>query len=151
MPLTADPVRELVDRARHLQQQITALKDELAEVEDQLADAMPDKKVVLDGLGEVERFRRVSRVKWDSEALLRAVLDSRLVNPDTGEVADESPLDRVRACYALTGSSVRLEALRERQIDPDEYCATERRGWRVRYPKIAPPAVPHPQPREDGR
>lgn len=71
--------------------------------------------------------RSARRTGWDNDALVRAVLDSRLVDRETGEIVDESPADRLRACFNLSGSNVRLTALKARRIDPDELCSTE---WR---------------------
>lgn len=58
---------------------------------------------------------------WQNEDLLRAVLDSRPAPDEEGEIPDETPLDKVRACYALSGSNVRVAVLRERGIEPDEF------------------------------
>ena len=69
----------------------------------------------------VKRRSSIRRTKWDNPALLRAVLDSRLVDPQTGEVADESPLDRVQHVYPLSGGTARTTALRDRSIDPDQF------------------------------
>jgi hypothetical protein len=67
--------------------------------------------------------RQRSRTRWDTDDLRRAVLDTKLVDPTSGEVADESPLDKVLAVWNL--GSPRVTALRQRGIDPDEFCTTE--------------------------
>ena len=58
---------------------------------------------------------------WQNDDLLRAVLDSRPKPDEHGEIPDETPLDKVRACYSLSGSNVRVAVLRDRGIEPDEY------------------------------
>lgn len=74
---------------------------------------------------EVKVGRTARRTGWDHDALLRAVLDSRLVDTETGEIADETPLDKVRHVWNL--GAPRTTALRDRGIDPDEFATTE---WR---------------------
>lgn len=78
------------------------------------------------------RARDVRRRHWDIDGLVRAVLDSRLVDRSTGEVVDETPADKLRHVWRLDGSSVRLGALRARGIDDDEFCAREYGRWRLR-------------------
>ena len=105
---------------------------ELAIVEADLEKAiapMLDEKIVVEGGLVVESKRRKDRTQWDREALVRDVLDSRLVDTATGEVVDESPLDKVLAVWNL--GAPRLMVLRDRGLDPDEYCHTEDRGWSV--------------------
>jgi hypothetical protein len=92
-----------------------------------LAEEMPEKRVVVDGAGVFERHVKKDRTKWDKEALLSAVLDSRIVNPETGEVTDPTPLDKVLHVWNL--GAPRITALRERKIDADEFCEVERGGW----------------------
>lgn len=71
----------------------------------------------------------VARSKWDSEELLRLVKDSRIVDAETGEVKDETELDRIKDVYPLKGYNARIGKLRDRGIDPDEFCSSEFRGW----------------------
>lgn len=75
-----------------------------------------------------ERRRR----GWDHDRLLQVVLDSRWVDPDTGEIADETPVEKLRAVYGLRGSHARVQALRARGIDPDEFCTVEVGRLRLR-------------------
>lgn len=89
-----------------------------------LAERLPEKRYVVQGMGVVERRRRTDRKHWDTEDLLRAVLDTKLVDADTGEVKDETPLDKVLRVWNL--GAPRITALRERGLDPDEYAETER-------------------------
>jgi hypothetical protein len=92
------------------------------------ADKMTDKQVVVPGLGTVVKHGKRDRKSWDTESLLRAVLDSRVVDKDTGEVRDETPLDKVLAVWNL--GTPRIKELRDtRGIDPDEFCASEWGGW----------------------
>jgi hypothetical protein len=75
-----------------------------------------------------KRFKRTTErryVQWQNEDLIRAVLDSRLVNPETGEVRDETPAEKLADVYGLKGTSARLTALKARQIDPDEFAEAQ--------------------------
>jgi hypothetical protein len=94
--------------------------DDLANV---IGKTMTEKRVTAAGV-TVERSMKVSRTQWDKESLLRAVLDSRVVNEDTGELLDPTPLDKVLRVWNL--GAPRVTALRERGLDPDEYATVER-------------------------
>lgn len=95
-----------------------------------LGDACGQYETVIEGIGVIRRHKRKSRTKWDSPDLLRTVLDSRLVDKTTGEVKDESPLDRVLHVWNI--GAPRATALKERGIQIDEYCTTETRpGWTI--------------------
>jgi hypothetical protein len=89
---------------------------------EQLALAMSEKRVTVMGVGTFERRRSANRTTWDKD-LYRAVLDTRLVNPATGEVLDETPLEKVLHVWNL--GAPRVTALRARGIDPDEWCEVE--------------------------
>lgn len=98
-----------------------------ADLTNRLARSMP-KTLVVEGVGVFESHKKKSRTAWDKEALLSAVLDSRLVDGD-GVVKDETPLDRVLAVWNL--GSPRTTALRARHIDADQFCSTEDAGWSI--------------------
>lgn len=94
-----------------------------------LGEAMAGYEVVVDG-AVLRRHHRKSRTKWNTDDLLRCVLDSRIVDKDTGEVLEESPLDRVLHVWNLPAP--RASALKQRGIDVDEFCTTEvKPGWTV--------------------
>jgi hypothetical protein len=58
-------------------------------------------------------------------------LDTRLVDESTGEVLDESPLDKVLKVWNL--GTPRKGILKERGIQADEFCVTENlNGWSIR-------------------
>lgn len=94
----------------------------------ELANAL-ESKIAESITGQVElggntyrRSRSVSRTQWDNDALIRTVLDSQLVDPETGEIEPETPIQKLRHIWACTGSTARLGALRKRGIEPDRYC-----------------------------
>jgi len=97
-------------------------------LDDKIGEAMGEYRVVIDGIGQVERHKKKARSKWDREALLSAVRDTRLIDEDTGEVLDPTPLDKVLHVWNL--GAPRLTALKERGLDADEFCELEeRKGW----------------------
>lgn len=100
------------------------------DVEQRIADLMGDRRETVMGVGVLERHRVKKRLAWDREELLRVVRDSRLVNRETGEIAEETELQRVLAVWNL--GAPRVTALRERGIDGDEFCSSQDQGrWTV--------------------
>ena len=75
----------------------------------------------------VKRHRKIMRRDWQHDDLFRLVMDSRIVDGETGEV--ESQVDALKAVYGCKGYNASLKELERRGIDPDEYCTTEQRGY----------------------
>ncbi len=75
----------------------------------------------------VKRHRKVSRRNWEHDALLRMVVDSRIVDGETGEV--ESEVDTIKNVYGCKGYNASIRELERRGIQVDEYCQVEERGW----------------------
>ena len=111
---------------------VSRIRDELAK---KLADEMIDKRVTVDGLGTFEKHGKRDRKKWDRDALLRDVLDTRIVDPNTGEVMDATPLDKVLHVWNL--GTPRLTALRDRGLDPEDYCESEFAGFTIQLLKAS--------------
>lgn len=106
----------LADAARLVAQ----VRDEFAA---KLADAMGrEKRVTVLGVGTFEKHRKTARKRWDTDDLVRVVLDTRTVDPETGET--ESPVDRLLRVWNL--GAPRVTALRELGIEPDDYCESEK-------------------------
>ena len=95
-----------------------------------LADAMGRYELAIDGVGVVRRHKNARSRNWQSEDLLRAVLDTRLVD-DEGTFIDETPLDKIRDVYGLGGYQARIGKLKARGLDPDEWCESESTGWKI--------------------
>ena len=95
----------------------------IEDLENVIGKAMADKRYTADGV-TVERARKTNRTQWDTESLRRIVLDSRIVDEATGEVKDETPVDKLLHVWNLPAP--RTTALKARGIDPDEFCSTER-------------------------
>jgi hypothetical protein len=112
------------DAARDL----ARIRDELGK---RLADAMPDKRAVVEGAGVFEKHRKKDRTQWDKEDLLRAVLDTRQFDEDG---TDTSPLEKVLKVWNLPAP--RVTALRELGIDADEFCHVESGGWALQLTPV---------------
>lgn len=107
------------------------LSDIARDVEVRLAEVMPDKVLELPGLPVMERRRGTDRKRWASEDLLSLIVSRAIIDPETGELLSDPVVlrsrieDEVRACMPVTGSlGWRVTALRERGIEPDEFCET---------------------------
>lgn len=100
-----------------------------AELTQRLAAMMPEKRVTIEGAGTFERHTKANRTKWDSDALLHSVLDTRRFDPSTGELKDETPLEKVLEVWNL--GSPRITAVRGRGLDPDEFCSVEYGGYTI--------------------
>ena len=90
-----------------------------------LAEAVPREKgatVVSEGR-VFKRTGTPTRKGWRNDELLVAVLDSRLFAPGTGELVDETPVEKILAVWNL--SAPRTTALAARGIDADEFCTVE--------------------------
>lgn len=131
-----------IERALHdltgLREAVTALKMWEGVLSDWIADYLGRNTMDLEGVGHVEVKRGADRKEWDRQGLIRAVLDSRRApDPVTGEmvgsdsgravIGDEflscsQDLARILDCWNL--GAPRVTALRERSIDPDEFCTS---------------------------
>lgn len=134
-------VGDLADLLRVIRDAKRNLSDVERAVENRLGAEMHAYRETIEGVGTIERHARKSRTEWDKEALLRDVLDSRLFDMTSGEIVDETPLEKV--LYVWNLPAPRTTALRERGqlerdeetgelkpvgIDPDEYCHVEDKG-----------------------
>lgn len=156
--LRPDDIVDLpVDQAAAVYVQLVDVQRELAAVMSLLthgfAESLGERETTIDGIGTFRRRGRKDRTKWQKDDLLRAVLNSRAVdftgsqalNTETGEVVDretgeiidesavvfvdETPLDKVLAVWNL--AAPRTTALKDRGIDPDEFCTSEWGGWTI--------------------
>ena len=100
--------------------------------QDEAGKKFDDKTVTVRGV-EWERSRGgPKRTGWRTDDLLHAVLDTRLVDGETGEVKDETPLEKVLHVWNLPAP--RSTALSDRGLNGDEFCHVEwpeDRPWKV--------------------
>lgn len=98
-------------------------------VEDDLVAIMPERQATIEGLGTIEKHGGADRKKWESVDLAQRLVRDALDPEHTGEIPS-SPAEAVAAavstllaCAPFTGSmGWRVRALRDRGIDPDEWC-----------------------------
>lgn len=118
---TAEALRSL----RAVVKALRLIDDDLA---DRLADVTSYGDTVL-GDRRVTKRQGNNRKAWDHERLVARVVaagrDERRIDLDTGEVLESEAAAVVRALVACAGiRDWRVTALRERGIDPGEYCET---------------------------
>jgi hypothetical protein len=110
--------------------------------EDDVARLMPSKRVELPGLGAVERKKGTTRRHWESDELAHEIAMRALTDPETGEMPPLDlwekvgrVLDELLACAPLTGSTQwRVGALKERKIDPDDWCESSPGRQTITFP-----------------
>jgi hypothetical protein len=112
---------ELVEACRDLGR----IRDALA---NKIGEAMPERRMLLAGRMRKKHYKTYRR-DWQHDDLLRLVVDSRVVDEQTGEIA--SVLDILKRVYGLHGYNARVTALRELGIDADEFCTSETRGYTI--------------------
>lgn len=109
-----------------LRQVITALRMWEGLLTDWIADYLGRNTMDLDGVGHVEVKHGANRKEWDNDALWRLVVararDERKIDPETGEALESEGEAVGRVLGECMRPSWRLTPLRERDIDPDEYC-----------------------------
>jgi hypothetical protein len=125
---------EDIDLATGLECRVTLGSASLALVRERLdtllGEALGTYETVVPGFGMVKRHKKKDRTSWDKPDLLRAVLDTKLVDTETGEIVDETPLSKVTTVWNL--GAPRLTALRDRGLEPDDFCSVEvRAGWQI--------------------
>lgn len=94
----------------------------LEDLKTALHDQLPAKEtLVIDGIGAFTRSWTSDSTRWDNDAAIRWVLDSRPpADPETGEIRDESPVEKLLACYTFPPSKgPSVTALRARGITDD--------------------------------
>jgi hypothetical protein len=119
-------VGDVADLLRVIRDAKRNLSDLERTVENRLGQEMGEYRTTIEGVGTIERHARKSRTQWKKDELLHDVLDTRLVDKKTGELIDETPLDKVLAVWNLPAP--RTGELKARGLDPDEYCTVEDQG-----------------------
>lgn len=117
-------VADLLDTRAH----IAELRVRERELIDALHDAAPSRKTETQH-GFVEISKRHNR-RWDHDELVRhltrVVLDTRQIDPATGEITSEPAWERVagaiRDCAGI--GYWRMGKLRDYGLDPDEFAET---------------------------
>lgn len=120
-----------LDRAVEDLHRLRAIRQALAmwegELTDWISDAIGRNTITVAGVGHVEAKRGANRKEWDNDALWRTVVakarDERAVSLD-GEPLESEGEAVGRVLGECMRPSWRLTPLRDRGIDPDEFCQT---------------------------
>lgn len=126
--MTADEcVRVIAVLTKGSQAVTTVVKDAVGLLEIRLAQLVPP-KYALPIAGHTVRHKSGSpkRTEWQSDDLLRAVLDSRRFDPGTGELIEETPAEKLMHVFGLSGGSAKITALKERGLKADDFCTVTR-------------------------
>ncbi len=127
LPFTAgaelDSATGIYDRLQQVARDAGRIRDELA---NRIGEAMPERRLILAGRTRLRHYKTSYR-NWKSDDLLRMVVDSRIVDESTGEI--ESTLEVLKKVYGLQGYKARRGALRDLNIDVDEFVESETRGF----------------------
>lgn len=93
--------------------------------EDDIVGLLPDKKVVVEGIGTLEKKSVVTR-KWESEDLLKYLCRTTLDPDGTGEIDPSNVvklMDVLRKVLPLTSSlGWRATALKDLGVDDEQFC-----------------------------
>jgi len=110
------------------------------EVKNHIVETMPERQVSVEGVGTVERVKKITRRNWESADLLRFIVQGALVDSETGEIpsspveAVERVLVEIYACAPFTGSTAwRVGALKERGIVVDEWCEENLEDYTLKF------------------
>lgn len=127
----ADLAREVL-KAREL---VRVVRDISNRIEQGLARAMTDKKMVVEGVGVLERNVDVARKNWDHKALASRLVAAALEKwkEETGEILDDDTAKVVLDAFEKAcRTEWRITGLGEYGIDGDKYCDKEFGQPRVR-------------------
>lgn len=93
-------------------------------IQHDIYELMPEKKVVIEGLGIFEK-RRSNSKKWESERLLNDIVNSKL-NNGTGEITPTDVFELVdtlkRVMPIVPSMGWRTTELKKENIDTNDYC-----------------------------
>lgn len=123
--IEAGDVAEWADVRDLLRAYARRLTDCAGLIDGMCAETIPwDKGATIISEGRVfARTGKPTRKAWKTDELRVAVLDSRLYDQSTGELIEETPVEKILAVWNLTAP--RVTALAARGIDVDEFCVTE--------------------------
>lgn len=105
----------------------TVIKNTVGLLELRLAELVPP-KYAMPIAGHTVRHKKGSpkRSEWQSDDLLRAVLDSRRFDPGNGDLIEETPAEKLMHVFGMSGSSAKITALKERGLNADDFCTITR-------------------------
>lgn len=104
-------------------------------VEDRLAECMGDtRQLEVQGVGWVEKKAKIRRTGWRHDDLYREI-EKRAepaVDTDTGEIVRDAGWVAYDTLKDWAGPKWRVTALRDAELQADEYCREQFDRWEVR-------------------
>ena len=126
LPLTdLENAALMYDRLVEVCRDLSRIRDAWANL---IGESMPERNMVLGGRMRKRHYKTYYR-DWDHDGILRLVVDSRVVDENTGEI--ESTLEVLKRVYPLRGYNARRTALKELGIPVDEFVTSETRGFSI--------------------
>jgi len=140
--LTPDDLVDVLHAQRRIERLRADLKTTLDRLSEHGADLMVSRKQFVEGIGEIERQGGTDRSAWDHDRLFQIALargrdDPARYDLETGEMLipeGEAVLAEIRA-MAGTPGYWKVGALRDRGLDPADYCNEKDARRRVKLPK----------------
>jgi hypothetical protein len=134
--LDSEDIARLAKEVLQARELVRVVRDISNRIEQGLARAMTEKKMVVEGVGVLERNVDVSRKNWDHKALaskLAAEAVLKHAQENGGELIDKSTAETfVKAFETACRMEWRVTGLGEYGIDADKYCDKEFGQPRVR-------------------
>lgn len=131
-------VQELASSLFITRSKIEELKRDAAVLEERLIAEMPDKKLELFPIGVFERKEKKDRKQWRHAEVQSALIakirsgEARQVDDETGEIVEEDDVALTARVFTATANpSWRVTALKEMDIDPDEFCSVTSAGFSI--------------------
>lgn len=104
-----------------------------ARLETTIANSLQVDSVTLPDGTKVRRRKRLdkSQLERGKEMLWRDVLDSRVFDETTGALLDETPIDKITACWDHSVHGIRTTEMKRRGLKWGDYAETVDRGWKL--------------------
>lgn len=118
---------------------VRVMRDITGRIEQATVRAMPHRKMVIEGVGHLEKAAETTRRAWDSPLLAGAVLKAAVTQwvQETGEVVGDDVANMVLEAFMKAARPEwRVTALRDMGIDADNYCEVSYGEQKVRVTPV---------------
>lgn len=118
---------------------VRIMRDIAGRIEQATVRAMPHRKMVIDGIGTVEKTTETARKEWDHPLVAGQVLRSATDSwaKETGEIVDQELAGKVLDAFmAAARMEWRVTALKDLGINPDNYCETTYGSQKIRVTRV---------------
>lgn len=110
--------------------ELTLARDRL---DQHIAPMLDADSVTLPGYGVVHRKKNLGKHQLErgKEMLIADVLDSRIFDDKTGELIEETPVQKLLACWDHSVHGIRTSAMKTRGLKWGDYAETIDKGWKI--------------------